>query len=387
MNIHKPDTLSFMAQPLDWRGTLHQSFTVGLGFDLLRGGLLPADAALAAAMKALSPGDCLDMGVPKKQAEWLLVGSACAPGAEAVNRLAVDIRVGGSSRRFLVSDSSPFTSLPLIWEKTWGTAEENPQGLPMGQLERAPLSDEKMPFGAPACPGPRGAWPCRMKKMGSYDAAWLQNRWPGVPDDFDWAFFNLAQPVQYLPQGLRGDEAVELTCLHPEHPRLAVQLPGKQLRLHLCRGGQWSEMAVSADTLWLFPGELAGLILWHGLTPSVDEIGSDIEAVRLTLEPEEAEAAIPAPPEADAPAGQPAAATVAMTAGATVATAAVAFSPVSGQASGPEPVPEFGPESGPAPKAGPGPDSHDGGQAAGADTGTSAPPPDGAKPPFPPAPD
>ena len=37
MNTDKPDTLSFSAQPLDWRGTLHQCFTAGLGFDLLTG--------------------------------------------------------------------------------------------------------------------------------------------------------------------------------------------------------------------------------------------------------------------------------------------------------------------------------------------------------------
>ncbi len=49
-----PEILSFAAQPVDWQGRLHQSFTLGLGFDLLTGRPLTPDAAWGAAMQALS---------------------------------------------------------------------------------------------------------------------------------------------------------------------------------------------------------------------------------------------------------------------------------------------------------------------------------------------
>ena len=291
MTIDKPDTLNLSFQPFDWRGNLHQSFTAGFGFDLLTGKLLAADAAFAAAMQALAPGDCMDTGLPKKQAEWLLAANACAPAGTTVPGLVVDMRVGSSSRRLLITGDKPFASMPLIWANTWGTPEENPAGLPPAQVTRAPVADAALPFGAPACPGPRGAWLCRMKRMGTYDGTWLKSRWPGVPDDFDWSFFNLAQPAQLLPEGIRGNETVELASMHPEHPRLSVSLPGKKVRLFLERHGAWSELAMTADTIWLFPNQLAGIVLWHGMTTCADEKASDITAVRLQLEPEDEESA------------------------------------------------------------------------------------------------
>ncbi len=292
-----PEILSFTAQPLDLQGRLHQSLTLGLGFDLLTGRTLPQDAAWGAAMKALEGGGCIDTGLPKKEAEWLLAGKACAPGEDKVTSLVVDMRVGAASRRLLVEREQPFAALPLTWENTWGTEQENPQGLPPTQVRRAPVTDAKSPFGTPACPGPRGAWPCRMARMGTYDAAWLRTRWPGAPDDFDWAFYNLAQPCQRLPQGIRGDEDFELTSLHPRERRICGRLPGKSLRLFVQRRGQWHEHAVHADTIWLFPNQLTGLVLWHAMAECADESGTDIEAVRVELTPEDA----PAAPEDAAP--------------------------------------------------------------------------------------
>ena len=300
MNIDKPDLLNFSAQPMDREGRLHQSFTIALGVDLATGRALPIDQAYAAAMQALAPGDCLDMGLPKKRAEWLLAGNACAPRGQTASGLTVDVRVGASSRRFLASSETPLAALPLTWAQTWGTEAENPQGLPSAQLHRAPLADANLPFGAPACPGPRGAWPCRMGNMGTYDETWLKTRWPGVPDDFDWGFFNLAQPQQFLPGGLAGDEDIELSGLHPDHARIACRLPGKTVRLFLTRATGESEAAIRLDTLWLFPNQMAGLLFWHGMVPCADESGSDILAVRLTLTPEEPEPAEPEP-EAAAP--------------------------------------------------------------------------------------
>ena len=288
MNIEKPDTLNLSAQPLDWQGQLHQSFTVSLGFDLQSGALLPANTVWAAAIQALQPGTCLDMGVPKKTAEWLLAGQACAPEGTTASALTVDIRVGASSRSFLVSSEQPVPFMPLDWAQTWGTARENPEGLAPAQTRRAPLSDAALPFGTPACPGPRGAWPCRMQRMGTYDAAWLKTRWPGLPDDFDWAFYNLAQPAQFLPNGLRGDEEIELVNLHPTLSRLKTRLPGKTLHIFAGRAAGENELAATADTLWLFPNQLAGLLLWHAMTPSQDESGTDILTLRLVLEPEDA---------------------------------------------------------------------------------------------------
>ncbi|MDR1888610.1 MAG: hypothetical protein LBQ81_04430, partial [Zoogloeaceae bacterium] len=64
MRIEPDDLLYSAAQPFVLQGAMQQSLTVGLGVDLATGRVLPAARALGAAMAALAPGDCLDMGLP-----------------------------------------------------------------------------------------------------------------------------------------------------------------------------------------------------------------------------------------------------------------------------------------------------------------------------------
>lgn len=308
MNILKPDQLSLTSQPLDWRGVLHQSFTVGLGFDLVSGAPLPADAAWAAAMQGLATGDCIDTGLPKKQPEWLLAGCAHSPGNAPMNGMLVQVCVGQSSREWLVradAANTPFTAVPLIWANTWGSLKhpENPLGCgiepgPDGKMQLPTVVEKSDLDRRPACPGPLGAWPCRMKNMGTYNAAWLKTRWPGVPDDFDWAFFNLAQPAQRLAE-LKGGEHLVLKHLHPDHPTLELNAPIHSIRVEIQRSQAlakdtaadpaWSQIAATRDTLWLFPNQLTGLYLWHALAPCADEAATDISSIRLTLDPPVAE--------------------------------------------------------------------------------------------------
>lgn len=328
MNIQKPDTLFCAAQPLDWRGAPHHAFSVLLGIDMRTGGVLAADAALTAAMQALPSGCRLDVGIPKQEAEWLLAGVVMPRAREGA---VVEIRVGQSRRRFLVAASPDGSPVPLIWEKTAFDSESNPLG------SRTPqISDPALRHGAPACPLPLGAWPCRMKQMGTYDARWLKTRWPGLPDDADWRFFNEAQPQQRLPDGLRGDEEILLAGFFDDAPERRFRLPGARLRFEILRreDSAWKEYAVHADTLWLFPGQHTALIYWHALVPCADEAASDIAAVRFHLSPDTLENVPPQAPSADiaAAAGQTTdgptsgmgAAAAGMTAAAAVATSAAA---------------------------------------------------------------
>ena len=288
MEMIKPDTLFCASQPLDWRGTPHQAFSALLGIDLRTGGALAAEGALAAAMSALPPGCRLDAGIPKQEAEWLLAGTVTPQAREGS---VIEIRVGKSRRRFLVKAAPDGKPVPL----TWKVAAFDPAGNPLGSKDAPLLADPALPHGAPACPLPLGAWPCRMKGLGTYDARWLQNRWPGLPDDADWHFFNEAQPQQRLPGGLRGDEEIFLSSFGPETPEQHVRLPGVRLRLEVLRTGEteWKGQAIAADTLWLFPVERTALICWHALVPCADEKPSDIAAARFLLSPEQAASAPP----------------------------------------------------------------------------------------------
>ena len=364
MEMIKPDTLFCSSQPLDWRGAPHHAFSALLGIDLRTGGVLAAEAALAAAMTALPPGCRLDAGIPKQDAEWLLAGTVTPQAREGG---VIEVRVGRSRRRFLIKAAPDGRPVPLTWEVT----AFDPAGNPLGSKDAPLLSDPALPHGAPACPLPLGAWPCRMKDLGTYDARWLQTRWPGLPDDADWHFFNEAQPQQRLPGGLRGDEEIFLSAFGPETPEQHVRLPGVRLRLEVLRTAEnaWKGQAIAADTLWLFPVERTAVICWHALVPCADEKPSDIAAARFLLSPEQAASAPPpaAPPaetsvppaEQTAAAESPAqgmsaagmtAAAVAGTAVAGVAAAAASSAASSGaDAAAPESAPRPAPAPSPAP--------------------------------------
>lgn len=293
MDIQKPDTLFCATQPLDWRGAPHHAFSALLGLDMRTGGVLAADAALTAAMQALPSGCRLDVGIPKQEAEWLLAGVVTPRAREGA---VVEIRVGRSRRRFLVAASPDGSPVPLLWEKT----AFDPEGNPLGG-KNPQISDPALPHGAPACPLPLGAWPCRIKNMGTYDARWLKTRWPGLPDDADWRFFNEAQPQQRLPDGLRGDEEILLAGFFDDAPERRFRLPGARLRFEILRreDNVWKEHAARMDTLWLFPGQNTALLYWHALVPCADEAASDIAAVRFHLSPDTLETAPPPAPAAD----------------------------------------------------------------------------------------
>ncbi|OUO93847.1 DUF2169 domain-containing protein [Cloacibacillus sp. An23] len=295
------ELLSLTYQPFYMDGKLRMGFTAGFAFDLATGRPAEPTAAFAAAMGALAPGECLDMGVPKKEAEWLLAGRAYAPGGAPSRGTIVSVRVGESRRRFLVEGREPFVSAGLGWSSTWGSDAENPDGPRPGKGEKPPVTDESAPYGAPACMGPRGAWPCRMGRMGTYDGKWLREKWPGVPDDFDWGFYNLSQPPQRLPKGLRGGETVALVNLNKDLPSIETAVPRAEAVFSFVTKDGASRKAPQPDTLWLFPDAAVGLLLWHAAVECDDEAGAGIEEVNVSLnidgEPAKAAADYAAPPE------------------------------------------------------------------------------------------
>lgn len=328
MKTENSELLSLTFQPLYMERKLFMSFTAGFAFDLATGRPLEPGAAYAAAMGALAPGDCLDLGVPKKEAEWLLAGSAFVPGGAPAKGTAVSAQVGESGRRLLIESREPFASMPLTWKNTWGSDAENPDGPRAGKGEKAPVCDEAMPHGAPACMGPRGFWPCRMGRTAAYDAKWLRENWPGVPDDFDWGYYNLSQPQQRLAKGLNGGEKITLINLNDKLPKIETKLPKAAAVFKFEAGGRNFEKRPKPDTLWLFPGELVGLLLWHAVAECEDEAGAGIDKATLCLEldgenvTEEAAAAFAAQPETPAAEAAPRAAREA--AGAAEAAAAAA---------------------------------------------------------------
>lgn len=79
-------------------------------------------------------------------------------------------------------------------------------------------------------------WTPRLQYAGTYDEHWKQSRWPRLPEDFEFDYWNCAPEDQQIPYPTGGEEVV-LHGLHPEG-ELRFQLPGHPatLLLHLNSG-------------------------------------------------------------------------------------------------------------------------------------------------------
>ncbi len=79
---------------------------------------------------------------------------------------------------------------------------------PDGQLDAVAMAAQSANYGArPAGYGFTGrSWAPRLALAGTYDEDWLENRHPGLPEDFDFAYWNGApadQQIDYPPDGFR----------------------------------------------------------------------------------------------------------------------------------------------------------------------------------------
>jgi hypothetical protein len=96
-------------------------------------------------------------------------------------------------------------------------------------------------------------WTPRREKAGTYDAQWKESRWPRLPLDFDFGYWNAAPEDQQIdyPQ---GGEEVHLAGLRPGGGLmrfvLPTRLPFTRVRLH---AGPILPRAMKLDTLVIDP--------------------------------------------------------------------------------------------------------------------------------------
>ncbi|WP_108818337.1 DUF2169 family type VI secretion system accessory protein [Pseudovibrio sp. Alg231-02] len=68
-------------------------------------------------------------------------------------------------------------------------------------------------------------WRCRQQYAGTYDKAWKENRHPQLPEDFDYRFYQCANPKLIQNGYLQGNERIELAGVQPDGSNLAFNLP------------------------------------------------------------------------------------------------------------------------------------------------------------------
>jgi hypothetical protein len=202
-----------------------------------------------------------DLVLRKSTTDVTLCGHAHAPGGQPVNALDVGLRVGNLKKVLRVSGDrtwgglgptspEPFTTMPLVYERAFGGVDpasshperdwewRNPVGTGFA-CSRSGASKVRLPNveypdqlmrswderPAPAGFGPLAShWQPRASFAGTYDDAWMQERQPLLPRDFDERFFHCAPQDQQSPGPMRGGEPVVLLNVSP-HGALRFLLP------------------------------------------------------------------------------------------------------------------------------------------------------------------
>lgn len=244
-----------------------------------------------------------DLVRTKLATDVLVNGSAYAPGGRPVPEVTVGLTVGPIQKRLTVtgdrvvrsglfgvkaSDPAPFVTKPINYEHAFGgtvvdprdpaksTREDaNPVGIGLdGSVDR-PLpnvmyaGDTVRPRARmrPAGFGPIASyWAPRVKRAGTYDAAWEATRQPLVPIDFDDRFFQAAPDDQQVPGFLRGGEEVVLQNLSPEGS-LRFNLPRVTLGFATRIDGGTTNHRADLHTVSIEPDERRLVMVWHTALP------------------------------------------------------------------------------------------------------------------------
>ncbi len=265
-----------------------------------------------------------DYALLKPVGEAMVVGKAWAPGGRATTAVACSFRIGALQKRFAVfgdrfwvpgvvarvAGPTPFTEMPLHMGRAYGGPgfAKNPWGRGREATAREEggtavflpnLEDPgRLVDGPKANPDPVviGAlpmmWPGRQRYAGTYGASYMEKRWPWLPEDFDWRFFQEAPPDQRLAEGFfRGDEPIEVEGLHPEHTHLRSRLPKIAPRVcidYVPREGEapvWKEVVLKLDTV-VWDAEIGKLLCtWRGVVEVPSETLEEIRYLFVAHDP------------------------------------------------------------------------------------------------------
>ncbi len=233
---------------------------------------------------------CTDLAPFKPATDVTFIGAAFAPDGVAASSWTCGLKVGPVQKRLRVhgprvwraktrktwrglvdrekedaldgwdlTSGEPASYVPIDWRFAFGgrldsgeTFERNPVGIGLVDEERfrdkpewpAPqIEDADEPIRsvgdrlAPAGFGPLSPfWEDRLEKAGTYDDAWLNERHPLLPRDFDFSFWQAAHPDLIANPWLQGDEPFELDHLLPGIATLQGRLPNIRLEVTIDRG-------------------------------------------------------------------------------------------------------------------------------------------------------
>ncbi len=233
-----------------------------------------------------SLGWASDLEPLKPNGEWWVVGSFHAAHGLPVQKSVIAAAIGGSAKQVAVtgdrvwragrmSEPAEVSALPLGWERSFGGAasEANPIGRGLDGPELPCFEDPTGLIQAPdQRPRPAGLWPiprqwrARARWLGTYDAKWLAERYPGFADDLDYRAFLAAPEDQQIQGYWAGDEAIQLRHLHPRFASVKARLPGLFAQAFLVRNDRLTDVGLRLDTIAIDADAGQAVLVWRGVT-------------------------------------------------------------------------------------------------------------------------
>jgi hypothetical protein len=118
--------------------------------------------------------------------------------------------------------------------------------------------------------GPLPRWsPARARHIGTCDERWRREEFPYLPADFDFAFYQSAQPDLIAPGWLQGDEPITLAGCHTTG-RVDSQLPGiRLLALLTDEQGHSQPEPLRLDTVNIDLDNDSVQLIWRRSVPKV----------------------------------------------------------------------------------------------------------------------
>jgi uncharacterized protein YjbI with pentapeptide repeats len=250
--------------------------------------------------------------------EFMAVGTAYSPSRTGSVAYQVVMQVGSASKSLDVTGdrvwntsflgrhspgpASPVKAVPLDYAHAWGGPKYpyNPVGRgfrtdAMPNLEvpgnhASKYTAEAQPAGFSPIPP---SWPQRSSKLRGPDGQWRRHRWPWLPEQFDYTFFNAAPPDQWIDGFFRGYESLQFVNMHPEHAVYTTRLPGVRARCFVTKRqsdddqqpASLCEVPLSLDTLWVDMDQEKLSLVWRGRTPVRSVKLRDVETLLVLLEP------------------------------------------------------------------------------------------------------
>ena len=264
----------------------------------------------------------LDIGMPKPRAEVLITGKFFSQTGRQAPAGQVSFELGEIRKKlyifgdrfwkrnpagaWVITEPAPMNVMDITYQNAFGGQDypKNPLGkgfqpvlLKTGEtIWPLPNIEDPLHLIGSQKDSPESAgfgpldltWPQRFSKVGTYDQKWLYERFPGYAEDMNWTFFNMAPEDQQAKGFFTGEETFSIENMHPSKPFLQSKIPGIRPRCFINKvsGGEedFKEIAQRLDTLWLFPHDEKGLMIFRGVSEVEDSDADDVKHLLIAYE-------------------------------------------------------------------------------------------------------